>query len=102
LVEHGRQTTEERADGSSPGFGNCRRMVQVIIRTFSHLNPAGDATEADAAGADLKSISDMLTHAEPRTTLRYIRSTNKRVRAVAKARAANREAAEPAAAPTLF
>jgi site-specific recombinase XerD len=52
---------------------------------------AGAATEADAAGADLKSISDMLTHAEPRTTLRYIRSTNTRMRAVAKARARSRE-----------
>ena len=56
---------------------------------------AGAATEADAAGADLKSISDMLTHAEPRTTLRYIRSTTKRVRDVAKARARTREVSDP-------
>jgi site-specific recombinase XerD len=52
---------------------------------------AGAATEADAAGADLKSIQDLLTHTTPRTTVRYIRSTSKRMRTLAKARADNRE-----------
>ena len=39
-------------------------------------------------------LAYILTHAEPRTTLRYIRSTNKRVREVAKARAQNRDPRE--------
>jgi hypothetical protein len=45
-------------------------------------------------GAGLKSISDLMTRADLRATLRYIRSTNKRVREVAKARGQNRDARE--------
>jgi hypothetical protein len=47
---------------------------------------AGGATEADEAGADLKAISDHLTHAETRTTVRYIRRVQKRTATVAEAR----------------
>jgi hypothetical protein len=73
-------------------FREIARAAGIPDEVGSMDSPAGAATEADAAGADLKSISDLLTHAEPRTTLRYIRSTNKRVREVAKARARAREA----------
>jgi hypothetical protein len=72
-------------------FREIARAVGIPDEVWSMDSRAGAATEADAAGADLKSISDLLTHAEPRTTLRYIR-TNKRVREVAKARARAREA----------
>jgi hypothetical protein len=72
-------------------FREIARATGIPDEVWSMDSRAGAATEADAAGADLKSISDLLTHAEPRTTLRYIRSTSKRVRAVAKARAQSRE-----------
>ena len=72
-------------------FREIARAAGIPDEVWSMDSRAGAATEADAAGADLKSISDLLTHAEPRTTLRYIRSTNKRVREVAKARAQNRD-----------
>jgi hypothetical protein len=75
-------------------FREIARAAGIPDEVWSMDSRAGAATEADAAGADLKSISDLLTHAEPRTTLRYIRSTTKRVREVAKARARNREAGE--------
>jgi Phage integrase family len=73
-------------------FREIARAAGIPDEVWSMDSRAGAATEADAAGADLKSISDLLTHAEPRTTLRYIRSTQKRVREVAKARARAREA----------
>ncbi len=47
---------------------------------------AGGATEADEAGADLKAISDHLTHSETRMTVRYIRNVSGRTREVADAR----------------
>lgn len=52
----------------------------------------GAATEADEAGADFKAISDMLTHAEPRTTVRYIRlrASEKRIADAARARVKSR------------
>ena len=75
-------------------FREIARAAGIPDEVWSMDSRAGAATEADAAGADLKSISDLLTHAEPRTTLRYIRSTNKRVREVAKARAQNRDPRE--------
>jgi Phage integrase family len=75
-------------------FREIARAAGIPDEVWSMDSRAGAATEADAAGADLKSISDLLTHAEPRTTLRYIRSTSKRVREVAKARARNRQAGE--------
>jgi hypothetical protein len=74
-------------------FREIGRAAGIPDEIWSMDSRAGAATEADAAGADLKSISDLLTHAEPRTTLRYIRST-KRVREVAKARARVREASD--------
>jgi hypothetical protein len=51
---------------------------------------AGGATEADAAGADIKSIADHMTHAETRTTIRYVRDVAGRVAEVADARARKR------------
>jgi Phage integrase family len=75
-------------------FREIARAAGIPDEVWSMDSRAGAATEADAAGADLKSISDLLTHAEPRTTLRYIRSTNKRVRQVAKARAQSRDPRE--------
>lgn len=74
-------------------FREIARAAGIPDEVWSMDSRAGAATEADAAGADLKSISYLLTHAEPRTTLRYIRST-KRVREVAKARARAREASD--------
>jgi hypothetical protein len=74
-------------------FREIARAAGIPDEVWSMDSRAGAATEADAAGADLKSISDLLTHSEPRTTLRYIRST-KRVREVAKARARVREASD--------
>jgi hypothetical protein len=47
---------------------------------------AGGATEADEAGADLKAISDHLTHSETRMTVRYIRNVAGRTKEVADAR----------------
>jgi len=76
-------------------FREIARAAGIPDEVWSMDSRAGAATEADAAGADLKSISDLLTHAEPRTTLRYIRNTGKRVREVAKARARTREAEDP-------
>src|SRR5262249_49795056 len=74
-----------------------RRWVRAIARAagipdevWSMDSRAGAATEADEAGADLAAISDMLTHAEPRTTLRYIRRREKRIEAAAEARVKSR------------
>ncbi len=72
-------------------FRQIARAAGIPDEVWSMDSRAGAATEADAAGADLKSISDLLTHSEPRTTLRYVRSTNKRMRTLAKARAQSRE-----------
>jgi site-specific recombinase XerD len=72
-------------------FREIARAAGIPDEVWSMDSRAGAATEADAAGGDLKSISDLLTHSEPRTTLRYIRSTNKRMRTLAKARAQSRE-----------
>jgi len=76
-------------------FREIARAAGIPDKVWSMDSRAGAATEADAAGVDLKSISDLLTHAEPRTTLRYIRSASKRVRDVAKARARTREVSDP-------
>jgi hypothetical protein len=72
-------------------FREIARAAGIPDEVWSMDSRAGAATEANAAGADLKSISDLLTHSEPRTTLRYIRSTNKRMRTLAKARVQSRE-----------
>lgn len=52
---------------------------------------AGGATEADEAGADLKAISDHLTHSKTSMTVRYIRNAG-RTEEVAAARTRKREA----------
>jgi integrase len=71
-------------------FRQFARAAGIPDEVWSMDSRAGAATEADAAGADLKSIQDLLTHTTPRTTVRYIRSTSKRIRTLAKARAENR------------
>jgi hypothetical protein len=53
---------------------------------------AGGATEADEAGADLKAISDHLTHSKTSMTVRYIRNVTGRTKQVADARNRKREA----------
>jgi hypothetical protein len=53
---------------------------------------AGGATEADEAGADLKAISDHLTHSKTAMTVRYIRNVSSRTKEVADARNRKREA----------
>jgi hypothetical protein len=68
-------------------FRAIARAAAIPDAIWSMDARAGAATEADEAGADFKGISDHLTHAEPRTTMRYIRRSAKRVRDVADARA---------------
>ena len=72
-------------------FRETARVAGIPDEVWLMDTRAGAATEADAAGADLKSIQDLLTHTTPRTTVRYIRSTSKRMRTLAKARAQSRE-----------
>jgi len=72
-------------------FRAIARAAGIPDEVWSMDARAGAATEADEAGADFKSISDLLTHAQPKTTVRYIRRTSKRIRDVAKARAASRD-----------
>jgi site-specific recombinase XerD len=72
-------------------FRQFARAAGIPDEVWSMDSRAGAATEADATGADLKSIQDLLTHTTPRTTVRYIRSTGRRMRTLAKARAQLRE-----------
>jgi hypothetical protein len=66
------------------------RAAEIPDDVWSMDSRAGAATEADEADADLKAISDMLTHADTRTTLRYIRRSEKRIAAAAEARVKSR------------
>ncbi len=68
-------------------FRSIARAAAIPDAIWSMDARAGAATEADEAGADFRGIQDHMTHAEPRTTMRYIRRTAKRVRDVADARA---------------
>ena len=52
---------------------------------------AGGATEADEAGVDFKMIQELLTHSEPKTTVRYLRRREKRISDVAKMRVEHRQ-----------
>jgi hypothetical protein len=74
-------------------FRAIARAAEIPDEVWSMDSRAGAATEADEAGADLAAISDMLTHAEPRTTVRYIRKREKRIEDAAKARVKARESA---------
>jgi len=73
-------------------FRAIARAAGIPDDIWSMDSRAGAATEADEAGADFKAISDMLTHAEPRTTVRYIRSraSEKRIADAARARVKSR------------
>jgi hypothetical protein len=73
-------------------FRAIARAAGIPDDVWSMDSRAGAATEADEAGADFKAISDMLTHAEPRTTVRYIRSraSEKRIADAARARVKSR------------
>jgi hypothetical protein len=75
-------------------FREIARAADIPDMIWSMDSRAGAATEADDAGADLATISDMLTHAEPRTTVRYIRKREKRIENVAKARIKARESTD--------
>ena len=72
-------------------FREIARKAGIPDEVWSIDSRAGAATEAYEAGADFKAISDHLTHAKSRTTVRYIRASAKRVASVAKARAKSRE-----------
>ena len=71
-------------------FREIARAADIPDDVWSMDSRAGAATEADEADADLKAISDMLTHADTRTTLRYIRRSEKRIAAAAEARVKSR------------
>jgi hypothetical protein len=73
-------------------FRAIARAAEIPDEVWSMDSRAGAATEADEAGADLATISDMLTHAEPRTTMRYIRRREKRIANAAEVRVAKRAA----------
>jgi Phage integrase family len=75
-------------------FRAIARGANIPDNVWSMDSRAGAATEADEAGADLAAISDMLTHAEPKTTVRYIRKREKRIEDAAKARVKARESAD--------
>lgn len=75
-------------------FRAIARGANIPDNVWSRDSRAGAATEADEAGADLAAISDMLTHAEPKTTVRYIRKREKRIEDAAKARVKARESAD--------
>ena len=77
-------------------FRSIAPAADIPDEVWSMDSRAGAATEADEAGADLAAISDMLTHAEPRTTVRYIRRREKRIEDAAKARVKAREGADEA------
>lgn len=79
-------------------FRQIARAAGIPDDVWSMDSRAGGATEADEAGADLKAISDHLTHAETKTTVRYIRRVQKRTATVAEAR--NRKRAAEGAAVT--
>ena len=74
------------ASGFARSHGPLRSPTRCGRWTRARLPPGTDAT-----GADFKSISDLLTHSEPRTTVRYIRNTSKKMRTLAKARAQTRD-----------
>jgi len=71
-------------------FRAIARAAEIPDEVWSMDSRAGAATEADEAGADLEAISDMLTHAEPRTTVRYIRRREERIASAAHARVKSR------------
>jgi hypothetical protein len=71
-------------------FRAIARAAEIPDEVWSMDSRAGAATEADEAETDLKAISDMLTHADTRTTLRYIRRSEKRIAAAAEARVKSR------------
>ena len=71
-------------------FRAIARAAEIPDEVWSMDSRAGAATEADEAGADLEAISDMLTHAEPRTTARYIRRREERIASAAHARVKSR------------
>jgi hypothetical protein len=73
-------------------FRQIARAAGIPDEVWNMDSRAGGATEADEAGADLKAISDHLTHSETKTTVRYIRRVHKRTAAVAEARSRKRAA----------
>lgn len=80
-------------------FRQIARAAGIPDEVWSMDSRAGAATEADEAGADLATISDMLTHAEPRTTVRYLRRREKRIADAAEARVKKRASEEAGGGP---
>jgi hypothetical protein len=75
-------------------FRQIARAADVPDDVWLMDSRAGGATEADEAGADLKAISDHLTHSETKMTVRYIRNVSGRIKEVAEARSRKRKADE--------
>jgi len=73
-------------------FRQIARATGIPDEVWLMDSRAGGATEADEAGADLKAISDHLTHSETRMTVRYIRNVKGRTKEVADARNKKRAA----------
>jgi len=73
-------------------FRQIARAAGIPDDVWNMDTRAGGATEADEAGADLKAISDHLTHSETKTTIRYIRRVHKKTAIVAEARNRKRAA----------
>jgi hypothetical protein len=67
-------------------FRQIARAAGIPDEVWLMDTRAGGATEADEAGADLKAISDHLTHSKTSMTVRYIRNVSGRVKGVAEAR----------------
>jgi len=72
-------------------FRAIARAAGIRDEVWSMDSRAGAATQADEAGADLKAISDMLTHADTRTTLRYVRRREKGIQLANQARIRSRQ-----------
>ena len=68
-------------------FRTIAWAADIPDSVWSMDSRAGAATEADEAGADLATNSDMLTHAQTTITPRYIRRREKQIAVAAEVRA---------------
>src|SRR5664280_1467310 len=72
-------------------FRKIARPAGIPDEIWNMDSRAGAATEAEEALANLRGISDNLTHSDGRTTDRYIRRRTKRIAMVTQARVRSRE-----------
>jgi Phage integrase family len=72
-------------------FRQIARAAGIPDEVWSMDSRAGGATEADEAGVEFQMIQELLTHSEPKTTVRYLRRREKRISDIAKARVEHRE-----------